>query len=173
MFHNIVVAIDGSAAAELALTHAIALADCSHSRLTLFTAIAQPPPLAHWGLAAPGMIGFVERAEAEAERIAWHGRDRVPCGVSVATVVTTNPVKSALLRQITDGQHDLVVVGSRGRGAIRSAIRRSVSHYVAYHTPVPVLIVHAESSRENELQHFAPAEYGPEPRHATSSAEAA
>jgi nucleotide-binding universal stress UspA family protein len=173
MFRNILVAVDGSADADLALTHAIDLAECGHSRLTLFTAIAQPPPAAYWGLAASGMIGSVERAEAEAERIARRARDRVPDEVSVASVVTQQSVKRALVRQIDAGHHDLVVVGSRGRGAIRSAVLGSVSHYVLHHSPVPVLIVHAESSREDESADFARGEDASQPTHQPRRAEAA
>ena len=158
MFHNILVAVDGSADAQLALTHAINLAQCWRSRLTLFIAAAQPPPLAYWGLAAPGMIGFAQRAEAEAEQIARRARDRVPDKLSVTTVVTDQKIKPAFLRQIEDGHHDLVVMGSRGRGAVRSLLLGSVSQYVLHHSPVPVLIAHAQSTSHLESTGSVPGE---------------
>ena len=171
MFHNILVVVDGSTDAELALTHAITLAEYSHSRLTLFTAVEQPPPAAYWGLAAPGMIGFVERAEARANKIASRARDRIPNDVPIAAVVTSRPVKPALVRQITDGHHDLIVMGHRGHDARWSAMRRTVSDYLLRHTAVPLLIIRAESSRRDESPDFDLADYAPVPRQRTSRVE--
>ena len=169
MFHNILVAVDGSADAQLALTYAINLAESGHSRLTLFIAVAQPPPLAYWGLAAPGMIGFFDRAETEAEQIARRARDRVPNELSVTTVVKDQKIKPALLRQIRDGHHDLVVMGSRGRGAVRSLLLGSVSQYVLHHSPVPVLIAHAKSTSHLESTGSVPGESMRGPRHAEAA----
>jgi nucleotide-binding universal stress UspA family protein len=86
----------------------------------------------------------LESARAEAEATLRRAVDRVPDDLPVSTVLTDQPIGVALIRQITDGNHDLVVMGSRGRGAVRSALLGSASHYVLHHSPVPVLIVHAE-----------------------------
>jgi hypothetical protein len=63
------------------------------------------------GPGCPGMIGFLERADARANKIAHRARDRIPNDVPSAAVVMSRPVKPALVRQITDGHHDLVVMG--------------------------------------------------------------
>jgi nucleotide-binding universal stress UspA family protein len=146
MFHNILVAVDGSPDAELALTEAIDLAESERTRLTLFTAVSQLPATAY--LAAGEELGkLVEDAHAEAERILRRARERVPDDLSVTAVLTEQPIRAALMSQIADGVYDLVVMGSRGRGAIRAALLGSTSHYVLHHSPVPVLIVHADRSK--------------------------
>jgi nucleotide-binding universal stress UspA family protein len=147
VFHNILVAVDGSPDAELALTEAIDLAESERTLLTLFTAVSQPPATVY--MAAGEEVGrLLEDAHAEAEAILQRARERVPGDLSVRTVLSEQPIRAALMSQIADGVHDLVVVGSRGRGAIRAALLGSTSHYVLHHSPVPVLIVHADRSKE-------------------------
>jgi nucleotide-binding universal stress UspA family protein len=143
MYQNVLVAVDGSANAQQALGHAIDLSICAEARLTIFAAAAQPPPTAFWAPAA--MADLRESAEADAETIAALAREHVAGRVPVTCVVTATAVRQAVIRQIIDGQHDLVVVGSRGHGSVKSEILGSVSQYVLYHSPVPVLVVHAGS----------------------------
>jgi nucleotide-binding universal stress UspA family protein len=151
MFHNILVAVDGSADADAALAHAIDLAESEHTRLTLLTAVAEPPPTAY--LIASEEIGHLsEDAHRQAEAIIRQARDRVPADLPVTTVLSEQPIRLALIRQIKEGHHDLVVMGSRGRGAVRAALLGSVSHYVLHHSPVPVLIVHAAQSAAAEVR---------------------
>ena len=144
MFRNIIVAIDGSPDAERALGHAIDLAASENAKLTIFSAVPAPPPFAYTtpGAAALGDLG--EQARAETEKIVRAALELVPQGVSVTSVIKEEPAKQALLKQIVAGEHDLVAMGSRGRGAVRSALLGSVSHHVLHHSDVPVLIVHGD-----------------------------
>jgi nucleotide-binding universal stress UspA family protein len=150
MFRNILVAVDGSPDAAEALRDAIDLAESEHTRLTLVTAVPQIPAT---GLLVPGAVtdDAIADTRARAEAILRRALDQVPDDLPVSTVLTDQPIRPALIRQIKDGHHDLVVMGSRGRGAARAALLGSVSHYVLHHSPVPVLIVHAQQSHEEEV----------------------
>ena len=144
MFRSILVAVDGSPHADSALAQAIDLAQSERARLTLMTAV-QSIPASAW-VATGAAAGLLEDSRADATAILRRGRDQVPEGLPVTTLLTEEPVRMALIDQIKEGDHDLVVMGSRGRGAVRSALLGSVSHYVLHHSPIPVLIVHAERS---------------------------
>ena len=145
MFHNILVAVDGSPDADKAVRQGIDLAASEHARLTLFSAVATPSIPVYIGMTGDVTADLMHEAEAEAETILRTAIQRVPDGVSVSTVLSREPVRPALIDQITSGRHDLLVMGSRGRGAVRSVLLGSVSHYVLHHSPIPVLIIHAES----------------------------
>jgi nucleotide-binding universal stress UspA family protein len=145
MFLNILVLVDGSPDAQEALSQAIDLAESEHSRLTVLTAVAPPPPMAALG----GVDALAIRgAETEANQILGRARDQVPDDLPVTTLSADQPIRQAVIRQVAEGHHDLVVMGSPGRGAVRSALVGSVSHFVLHQSPVPVLIVHAEQSRQ-------------------------
>jgi nucleotide-binding universal stress UspA family protein len=151
MFRDILVAVDGSPGAEQALTDAIDLAESEHTRLTLITAVPQIPAT---GLLVPGVLTETALANtrARAEATLRSACDQVPADLPVSTVLTNQPIRPALICQIKAGHHDLLVMGSRGRGAVRSALLGSVSHYALDHSPVPVLIVHAAQSPQAEVR---------------------
>jgi nucleotide-binding universal stress UspA family protein len=101
MFHNILVAVDGSADADAALAHAIDLAESEHTRLTLMTAVAELPPTAY--LMVGEETGQVsERAHRWAEAVIRQARDRVPADLPVTTVLSEQPIRPALCRQILE-----------------------------------------------------------------------
>jgi nucleotide-binding universal stress UspA family protein len=153
MFHNILVAVDGSPDADQALAQAIDLAESEHTRLTLITAVQDPPAPAYMIPGAP-ISQLVENARTESEAILRRALAMVPDHLPVTTILTGEPIRTAVIRRIKDAHHDLVVIGSRGRGAVRATLLGSVSHYVLHHSPVPVLIAHTD-----RLEH----EHGAEP----------
>jgi nucleotide-binding universal stress UspA family protein len=145
MFHNILVAVDGSPDADEALLQAIDLAESEHSRLTLITGVPKLPSVAYIGLAATPLAEINTGARSWAERMLRSARDRVPDDIPVTTVLTDQPIRLALIEHIRRGQHDLIAIGSRGRRAVRATLLGSVSHYILNHSPIPVLIVHADT----------------------------
>jgi nucleotide-binding universal stress UspA family protein len=144
MFHNILVAVDGSPEAERALTQAIELAESEHSRLTLITGAPKAPAIAYIGPMSGAVAEIDADALASAEADLRRARDCVPDEIPVTTILTDKPIRTALIEQIKRGRHDLIAMGSRGRGALRAALLGSVSHYILNHSPVPVLIVHPD-----------------------------
>ena len=143
MFHNILVAVDGSPDADLALDHAIDLARSQHSKLTLISAVVPVPATAYLGM--NGLLPPMSTDPCtDAQKVIRAAAKRVPDDQPVTTVLSEDPIRLAILRQVKEARHDLVVMGSRGRGALRSAALGSVSHFVLNHSPAPVLIVHAQ-----------------------------
>ena len=144
MFRNLLVCLDGSAHAERALDEAIDLATAGRGRLTILTAIPRPP---YWA-ASPVTVAGVEPLAADLRREATEALaaavKRVPDSIPVTTVLSEKPIRDALTERLRSGTYDLLVMGSRGRGALSASLLGSVSHYALNHSRVPVLIVHAD-----------------------------
>jgi nucleotide-binding universal stress UspA family protein len=157
MFRNILVSVDGSPDSELALNEAIDLAKVSNARLTILTAIVHPPTWAYSGINAGAAQQVAGELEQEAKQILHDAEQRVPQEVSVTTVLSSDPIRQALLKRVDEGQHDLVVMGSRGRGAVASTVLGSVSHHMLHHSPVPVLVVHVRRGEEEQPADSEPA----------------
>jgi nucleotide-binding universal stress UspA family protein len=145
MFCNILVCVDGSAHAERALSEAIDLALAERSRLTILTAIPRPPYWACNPVTAAGLEPLANDLAKEATATLKAAVDRVPDSIPVTKILTREPIREALMERIRSGRHDLVVMGSRGRGALTASLLGSVSHYALNHSHIPVLIVHTEN----------------------------
>jgi nucleotide-binding universal stress UspA family protein len=144
MFRNILVCVDGSAHAERALSEAIDLATAGRSRLTILTSIARPPYWACNPVTAAGIEPLANDLADEAKATFNAAVNRVPASIPLTKILTHQPIREALMARIRSGEHDLVVMGSRGRGALTASLMGSVSHYALNHSRVPVLIIHTE-----------------------------
>ena len=142
MFKSILVAWDGSEHAKRALAEAVDLARTQDARLTLLTVAA---PLYAW----PGFVPPISEADLEsaAKQTLAEGEALVPEGIPVSGRTAAGHPGIELLKRAAAADDDLIVMGSRGRGAVRSAVLGSVSHFVLNHATVPVLVVH-DGSRE-------------------------
>jgi nucleotide-binding universal stress UspA family protein len=150
MFHSILVGVDDSEAAGRALEEAVDLARGEGARLTLIS-VAAPP---RWQFASPYFVPFPsgEELQRQARRIVDRAEALVPDDVPVSSVVRRGPAAEAILERIEDGEHDLVVLGSRGLGPAGSLLLGSVSRAVLGHSPVPVLIARAGPRNGREAE---------------------
>lgn len=145
VFRSILVAVDGSASATRALHEAIAIARADGARLTLISVGA--PPRYHFS--SPLLVPYPtsEELERQAERVVEDAAALVPEDVPVCTVVRRGFAARAILDRVTAAEHDLVVMGSHGRGRLLALLLGSVSRAVRARSPVPVLVVPPKGSR--------------------------
>ncbi len=148
MFQKILLATDGSPHAEEALKYAQDLALCGPAQVIVVYAF--PPVPAYLG--EPVLSQFISQHVAEGERIAGQMAARLrEAGVEAAAEVLEGPPADVILRVAETRQCDLIVMGSRGQGGLRSLLLGSVSQRVLSHSPVPVLVVRAPAGEEKEL----------------------
>lgn len=148
MFRNILVAIDGSPHAARALSEATDLAQRNDAKLTVMTSMPDPSGWLLSGGAYGGQIDFQalrEEAEREYRGLLEEAVGQIPSEIPVTKLLVRGHPGSRILEQLESGGHDLVVMGSRGRGGVRSLLLGSVSQQVLHASPTAVLIVHAQT----------------------------
>ena len=139
MYRNILVAVDGSKEAALALDAAIELALGSNARLTLLhVATSAPPSLS---ATAEGAAAAADLPEYH-EKVLHRAIDKVPKDLPITTLLLDGDPAHTIVKAARERDHDLIVIGSRGRGRASAALLGSVSHEVLHEAPVPVLVVH-------------------------------
>ena len=146
MFLNILVAVDGSEHAAQALRTAAQLASEEHARLTVLTAVPPAPAFAQITAAGAAALTDAEELMGDAGKRIREQVDALPRDLSVTSIVVAGRADAVILEQLRAGNHDLLVMGTRGLGRVGSALLGSVSQAVLHHAEVPVLVVHAPKS---------------------------
>lgn len=143
---RLLVPFDGSEPAMRAAVMACRLARAGNGRVRILSAI-EPQGLRGLGAVLPsGTIGEAIRGIEQALRAAAESdlqRPRDVCaaaGVPCTTDVVFDIPVNAIV--VAAEEADLVVMGSRGHGAIAGAVLGSVAHRLLGATRTPVLVVH-------------------------------
>jgi nucleotide-binding universal stress UspA family protein len=141
-FRKILVAVDGSRHADLALAMAIALAERDHARLTILTVIPnvnESAALAYGAGVDP--VALQGDADRGAEKTMRAALDAVPDDQPVESVQRRGHAGPEIVAQVKAGDHDAVILGARGLGRIGSMFG-SVSQHVLHNAGVAVFIGH-------------------------------
>jgi nucleotide-binding universal stress UspA family protein len=141
MFRRILVAFDGSQHAQAALADAIELAQANRARLTVLTVVPDDNLWLGAAVEVPVNLGGLESTAREYAATLDRAVQSVPADVPVTKRLRRGVAAMAILAEVRDHDHDLIVMGSRGRGGLRSLLLGSVSHAVLHSSPVPVLVV--------------------------------
>jgi nucleotide-binding universal stress UspA family protein len=133
----VVVGIDGSAADGVVLAAAAERAARWRTTLQVVHAWEVPVPLTP--IAMTGAA--IEQMAAAADDLVDQAVDRaqLPADLKIDKQVVTGSPVGALVDASREGR--IVVVGSRGAGALRGLVAGSVCHGVVYHSASPVEIV--------------------------------
>lgn len=136
MFETIVWATDGSAAADLALPHATSLADghrliAIHSRQVFHGRAAGHPVLADED-------ELEAKIRAQVDTLRTGGLD-----ATVQVVGDTPGTAEAIAEAARIAGADVIVVGTRGHGAVAGLLLGNVTQRLLHVSPCPVLAVPA------------------------------
>ena len=142
MFRNILVALDASPPARRAFAEGADLALASNARLTVISVV---PPVPSASFRAPVDVESLRReVERETEQLMHEAIDELPGELPVTTLIKHGEPAKRILEQLQEGRHDLLVMGSRGRGRIATNLLGSVAADVYFHSRVPMLVIQPE-----------------------------
>jgi nucleotide-binding universal stress UspA family protein len=99
--------------------------------------VAPVPPALDLAVVPPRPEQVAEGETALAERAVWVKEAGVPC----ETVARFGNPADQLLARAQELQPRLMVVGTRGQGALRRALIGSVAERIIHHARCPVLVV--------------------------------
>ncbi|WP_100182029.1 universal stress protein [Candidatus Nitrosotenuis aquarius] len=134
---KILVPLDGSDNSLRGLRHAITVAQPTGATITgLYVVNIHPKEVIRFNpQQRKKEISFAERVIAEATNLAARS------GVNFKPKTDSGNPAEKITKMANDGDYDLVVIGSRGRGARKEMFLGSVSNHVLHKADAPVMIV--------------------------------
>jgi Universal stress protein family len=121
MFHDILAALDGGPDGDRVARTAVELARRDRARLTLLGTTPSPPAVAYF--CPEALVALDRDAVTATEAQMTRALTSVPPDLSVTWLLRRLPTRAAILRQLRDGGHDVVVTSRCRRRAGRRADR--------------------------------------------------
>ncbi|MCJ0762395.1 universal stress protein [Variovorax terrae] len=143
MFKHILVPVDGSGTALLAVDKAVALAQAFGSKITVVNVLDHYPFVGIGADYALGQNEYMAAATASANQalsVAAEAIEAAGLGCD-RRVIEGHVVHEGILDAATSMGVDLVIMGSHGRHGIEKLLLGSVTQRLLSHTTLPVLVV--------------------------------
>jgi nucleotide-binding universal stress UspA family protein len=140
---GIIVGVDGSPASKVAVYWAARDAAMRNIPLTVVHVLA--PPAIMWE-GAPMPAGFGEWQQEQGRRILAEALKTAEETTEQPLQVSSEVIGAAVISTLVDLSKEatMIVVGCRGRGALRRGLLGSVSSALVHHAHCPVAVIHDE-----------------------------
>jgi nucleotide-binding universal stress UspA family protein len=148
MYRNILIATDGSALAEKAVSHGLTLAKSVGAKVTAL--IVEAPfnvfdvPESRIRQMSEAFTQHADHTKQHAAKVLNHVADAAKAaGVPCETVqLEHGSPYQAIITTAKDKGCDIIVMASHGRSGITAVLLGSVTNKVLTHTNIPVLVCH-------------------------------
>jgi nucleotide-binding universal stress UspA family protein len=147
MFKKILLPIDGSENSKKATNYVLELAKKFNSKVYILNsyempAIAMAPPagaVSHYRLNAEieqNLKEYSQKILDECKKIF------IDNNIDVDALMLKGEAGPRIVESAEEYECDLVVIGNRGLGSVKSVLLGSVSNYVVHHVKSPILLIH-------------------------------
>lgn len=143
MFKHILVPVDGSSTALLAMDKAVQLARAFNGRITVIHVIDPYPFVGIGADFAFGQAEYLTAAKASATNaLTTAAETAAAAGVACTQrTIEGQSVFEGILEAATGVDVDLIIMGSHGRSGLEKLLLGSETQRVLSHTTLPVLVV--------------------------------
>ena len=140
--HRLLVAIDGSANAELALSAAITAARRDNASVTVLPVgadLSSSP--AAWSVPVTGTLDQ-QAVDTDGGKRLDAMVARIPADIPVHKLYRRGKAGPEIVKAAKESNYDAILLGARGVGRV-GALMGSVSSYVLHHADIAVFVAHA------------------------------
>lgn len=136
-YQRILVPLDGSKNSIRGLNHAIYLARQCQAVITGIYVIERPP---HAAFRSPKYPEKPRLRDAQSV-MDFARKHSAQNGIMFESKIVFGDPGYTIVKYAKDKKYDVIVIGARGRGALKEVFFGSVSNYVLHKTALPILVI--------------------------------